>query len=76
MVLSCSGTYTNPKGHSLCGRSTQYACVRIINCHCLSDFVCLSLLRVPESTVNLGSGILGDGEVYSAGGGGKEGCGF
>ena len=30
----------------------------------------LSLVRVPESRVNWGSGFLGGGEVYSAGGGG------
>ena len=30
-------------------------------------FVCLSLVRVPESTVNWGSGFLSGGRVYSEG---------
>ena len=38
-------------------------------------FVCLSLVRVPESRVTRGSGFLGGGEAYSAGTC-KEGCGF
>ena len=39
-------------------------------CHRLSDSVCLSLVRVPESTVNWGSGFLGWGKglFYSEGG--------
>ena len=38
-------------------------------------FVCLSLVRVPESRVTRGSGFLGGGEAYS-GGRCKEECGF
>ena len=47
-------------------------------CQHLSDFdglFCLSLVRVPESRVNRGSGFLGGGEVYSEGRS-KEGCGL
>ena len=50
---------------------TQYACVRIyvIVFNVFQTlFVCLSLVRVPESRVNRGSGFLGGGEVYSGGG--------
>ena len=50
---------------------TQYAVrMRPHLCQHLSAFVifvCLSLVRVPESRVNQGSGFLGCGEVYSAG---------
>ena len=38
-------------------------------------FICLSLVRVPESRVNWGSDVLGGGELYS-GGRCKKGCGF
>ena len=48
----------------LCGRSTQYACVHIYVIVFQTSFVCLSVVRVPESKVNRGSGFLGGGEVY------------
>jgi len=59
----------------LCGRSTQCACVRIDVIVFQTLFVCLSLVRVAESRVNWGSGVLEGGELYS-GGRCKEGCGF
>ena len=58
---------------------TQYACVRIyvIVFNVFQTlFVCLSLVWVPESRVNRGSGFLGGGEVYSgesSGGGVRKG---
>ena len=54
---------------------TQYVCVRIYVIVFQSLFVCLILVRVPESRVNWGSSVLGGGEPYS-GGRCKKGCGF
>ena len=58
----------------LCGSST-YAVGAYASayCHRLSDSVCLSLVRVPESRETRGSGFLGGGEAYS-GERCKEGC--
>jgi len=42
-----------------CGRSTQYACFRISVIVFQTLFVCSSLVRVPESRVNWGSGDFG-----------------
>ena len=50
----------------LCGGSTDLCVFQTL-------FVCLSLVRVPESRVTRGSGFLGGGQAYS-GGRCKEGC--
>ena len=41
-----------------------------------TSFVCLSLIRVPESRVNWGSGFLRGGKFIQWEGGKWEGCGF
>ena len=53
----------------------QYGAMRPHLCQHLSDFdglFCLSLVRVPESRVNRGSGFLGVGRFIQS----KEGCGL
>ena len=53
-----------------------YASASLLASFSLCIFVCLSLVRVPQSRVNQGSSFLGGGEVIQGGGECKEGCGF